>query len=198
MQVTAAIGVLMRLHPGAGLHVTGHSMGAAIAEICALDAKFKFRIATVSFVTLCGPAGSSFTLCAAAVLSMIQGPSLISRSLCPTLCRCVPSRLALPEWATAHSTISLSRRPRAAGGLRTAVTWCRPCLPHVGRKPYRYFWLMPVPAPLPAPPRSQHVSDPGNVFPFILMRMRDRWCSRPLRPRELGRVIYRYGVELAA
>ena len=37
----------MRLHPGAGLHVTGHSMGAAIAEICALDAKFKFGIASV-------------------------------------------------------------------------------------------------------------------------------------------------------
>ena len=39
---------LLKLHPGAGLHVTGHSMGAAVAEICALEAKLKFGINRVS------------------------------------------------------------------------------------------------------------------------------------------------------
>ena len=45
--VTSAIGELLGLHPGAALHVTGHSMGAAVAQICALDAKARFGIEKV-------------------------------------------------------------------------------------------------------------------------------------------------------
>lgn len=45
--MTRLVGELLVLHPTASLHVSGHSMGAALANLCALDLKFKLSIEQV-------------------------------------------------------------------------------------------------------------------------------------------------------
>lgn len=42
-------------HPGAPLYVIGHSMGAALATICAMDVKFKAGLSDVHLFTFGSP-----------------------------------------------------------------------------------------------------------------------------------------------
>eukprot|EP00955_Chlamydomonas_euryale_P028355 298641-Chlamydomonas_euryale.AAC.1 len=46
--MTAALGALAARYPGAGLAVAGHSMGAALAHFCALEAKAQLGVQRVS------------------------------------------------------------------------------------------------------------------------------------------------------
>ena len=42
--VTAAVASLLQSHPGAQVYIIGHSMGAAVATVCAMDVKFTFNL----------------------------------------------------------------------------------------------------------------------------------------------------------
>ncbi|GAX78569.1 hypothetical protein CEUSTIGMA_g6009.t1 [Chlamydomonas eustigma] len=53
--ITAAIQSVLVQHPDASLYVTGHSMGAALAQICAVDSKIKLGVAQVHSFTFGSP-----------------------------------------------------------------------------------------------------------------------------------------------
>ena len=42
--MTESVAELLQKHPGADLYVVGHSMGAAMATVCALDLKFRYNL----------------------------------------------------------------------------------------------------------------------------------------------------------
>lgn len=42
--VSTAVGAMLEQHPGADVYIMGHSMGAAVATICAIDVKFTFNL----------------------------------------------------------------------------------------------------------------------------------------------------------
>ncbi|KAK9808570.1 hypothetical protein WJX73_010249 [Symbiochloris irregularis] len=42
--VSTAVGAMLEQHPGADVYIMGHSMGAAVATICAIDVKFTFDL----------------------------------------------------------------------------------------------------------------------------------------------------------
>lgn len=48
--ITAAIQALQQQHPTAGLFVAGHSMGGALAQLCAVDAKCQLGVEQVRSV----------------------------------------------------------------------------------------------------------------------------------------------------
>ncbi|MEW5319665.1 MAG: hypothetical protein WDW38_010805 [Sanguina aurantia] len=53
--VTQAVAGLLALHPDAALYSVGHSMGAAVAQLCALDMKFMYNISHVGCYTYGAP-----------------------------------------------------------------------------------------------------------------------------------------------
>lgn len=53
--MTLAVADLLQKHPGASLMVTGHSMGAALGNLAALDMKFKFNFTDVRVWTFGSP-----------------------------------------------------------------------------------------------------------------------------------------------
>lgn len=53
--MTAAVRAMAARHPGAPLYAIGHSMGAAMATIAALDLKFKANLSDVRLVTFGSP-----------------------------------------------------------------------------------------------------------------------------------------------
>eukprot|EP00195_Chlamydomonas_chlamydogama_P017386 CAMPEP_0202911722 /NCGR_PEP_ID=MMETSP1392-20130828/55737_1 /ASSEMBLY_ACC=CAM_ASM_000868 /TAXON_ID=225041 /ORGANISM="Chlamydomonas chlamydogama, Strain SAG 11-48b" /LENGTH=78 /DNA_ID=CAMNT_0049602339 /DNA_START=20 /DNA_END=252 /DNA_ORIENTATION=- len=53
--MTRAIQALLQQHPDASLYVTGHSMGGALAQLCALDARFYLNISEVHSLTFGSP-----------------------------------------------------------------------------------------------------------------------------------------------
>ncbi len=53
--ITEAVGNLMQRHPGKPLYVAGHSMGGALATLCAIDLKFAFGIPDVRVYTYGSP-----------------------------------------------------------------------------------------------------------------------------------------------
>ncbi|MEW5299856.1 MAG: hypothetical protein WDW36_002830 [Sanguina aurantia] len=53
--VTQAVAGLLVLHPDAALYSVGHSMGAAVAQLCALDMKFMYNISHVGCYTYGAP-----------------------------------------------------------------------------------------------------------------------------------------------
>jgi alpha-beta hydrolase superfamily lysophospholipase len=53
--ITAAVRAMAARHPGAPLYAIGHSMGAAMATIAALDLKFKANLSDVRLVTFGSP-----------------------------------------------------------------------------------------------------------------------------------------------
>ena len=53
--ITAAVRNMAAAHPGAPLYVIGHSMGAALATICAMDVKFKANLTDVHLYTFGSP-----------------------------------------------------------------------------------------------------------------------------------------------
>lgn len=53
--VTEAVGWLRQQYPSAGLHITGHSMGGALAHLAALDLKFRYGIQEISVYTFGSP-----------------------------------------------------------------------------------------------------------------------------------------------
>ncbi|BDA47587.1 Lipase at C-terminar half [Coccomyxa sp. Obi] len=53
--ITAAVRNMAAAHPGAPLYVIGHSMGAALATICAMDVKFKAGLTDVRLYTFGSP-----------------------------------------------------------------------------------------------------------------------------------------------
>jgi hypothetical protein len=53
--ITAAVRAMAAAHPGAPLYVLGHSMGAALATICAMDVKFKANLTDVRLYTFGSP-----------------------------------------------------------------------------------------------------------------------------------------------
>jgi hypothetical protein len=53
--MTAAVRNMSAAHPGAPLYVIGHSMGAALATICAMDIKFKAGLSDVRLFTFGSP-----------------------------------------------------------------------------------------------------------------------------------------------
>lgn len=54
-QVTGLVGELIKLYPNSGLYVTGHSMGGALAHLCALDMKYMYNITDVYVYTFGSP-----------------------------------------------------------------------------------------------------------------------------------------------
>lgn len=42
--VTTAVAAMLQQHAGAHVYVIGHSMGAAVATICAIDVKYTFNL----------------------------------------------------------------------------------------------------------------------------------------------------------
>lgn len=53
--ITRAVRALQQEHPNAPLYVSGHSMGAAMAHICALDLKFTLGFDDVNVYTYGSP-----------------------------------------------------------------------------------------------------------------------------------------------
>lgn len=53
--VSKAVAELLALHPAASLYSVGHSMGAAVAQLCALDMKFMYNISHVGCYTYGAP-----------------------------------------------------------------------------------------------------------------------------------------------
>jgi hypothetical protein len=53
--VTTAVGEVLEAHPGSQLFVTGHSMGGALAQLCALDMKFLYNVDQVRVYTFGSP-----------------------------------------------------------------------------------------------------------------------------------------------
>lgn len=53
--VTEAVGALRQRYPSAGLHISGHSMGGALAQLAALDMKFKYGFERISVYTFGSP-----------------------------------------------------------------------------------------------------------------------------------------------
>ena len=53
--MTAAVRAMAARHPGVPLYAIGHSMGAAMATIAALDLKFKANLSDVRLVTFGSP-----------------------------------------------------------------------------------------------------------------------------------------------
>lgn len=53
--ITTAVRNMAAAHPGAPLYVIGHSMGAALATICAMDVKFKAGLTDVRLYTFGSP-----------------------------------------------------------------------------------------------------------------------------------------------
>jgi len=53
--ITAAVRNMAAAHPNAPLYVIGHSMGAALATICAMDVKFKAKLRDVRLYTFGSP-----------------------------------------------------------------------------------------------------------------------------------------------
>lgn len=55
--ITGAVQELLAQHPGAKMYAVGHSMGGALAQLCALDVKFNFNVSYVGellWSTACG------------------------------------------------------------------------------------------------------------------------------------------------
>ena len=42
--VSTAVAAMLNKHPGAHVYIIGHSMGAAVATICAIDVKYSFNL----------------------------------------------------------------------------------------------------------------------------------------------------------
>ena len=53
--ITEAVGNLIQRHPGKPLYVAGHSMGGALATLCAIDLKFAFGLPDVRVYTYGSP-----------------------------------------------------------------------------------------------------------------------------------------------
>ena len=53
--ITASVRKMHAEHPGAPLYAIGHSMGAALATICAMDVKFKVGLRDVRLYTFGSP-----------------------------------------------------------------------------------------------------------------------------------------------
>ena len=53
--ITESIRKMAAEHPGAPLYAIGHSMGAALATICAMDVKFKANLTDVRLYTFGSP-----------------------------------------------------------------------------------------------------------------------------------------------
>ena len=53
--ITAAVRKMHAEHPNAPLYAIGHSMGAALATICAMDVKFKVGLRDVRLYTFGSP-----------------------------------------------------------------------------------------------------------------------------------------------
>ena len=53
--ITASVRKMAAEHPGAPLYAIGHSMGAALATICAMDVKFKANLTDVRLYTFGSP-----------------------------------------------------------------------------------------------------------------------------------------------
>uniref|UniRef100_A0A7S0VBB5 Fungal lipase-type domain-containing protein n=1 Tax=Polytomella parva TaxID=51329 RepID=A0A7S0VBB5_9CHLO len=53
--VTAAMAAALERHPGSKLIAVGHSMGGAVAQLCALDMKFQFNLTDVRSYTYGAP-----------------------------------------------------------------------------------------------------------------------------------------------
>ena len=53
--ITASVRKMAAAHPGTPLYVIGHSMGAALATICAMDVKFKAGLSDVRLYTFGSP-----------------------------------------------------------------------------------------------------------------------------------------------
>ena len=58
--ITAAVGELLVAHPGVWMYTTGHSMGAALAQLAALDIKFHYDIDSVGCYTFGTPRVGNF------------------------------------------------------------------------------------------------------------------------------------------
>lgn len=53
--ITASIRDLLLQHPGATIRTTGHSLGGALASLCAIDASHRFNGVLVSSITFGSP-----------------------------------------------------------------------------------------------------------------------------------------------
>ena len=53
--ISAAVRAMAARHPGAPLYAIGHSMGAALATVCAMDLKFRLGLADVRLYTFGSP-----------------------------------------------------------------------------------------------------------------------------------------------
>lgn len=53
--ITASVAKMAAEHPGAPLYAIGHSMGAALSTICAMDVKFKVGLKDVRLYTFGSP-----------------------------------------------------------------------------------------------------------------------------------------------
>ena len=53
--ITESVRSMAAAHPGAPLYAIGHSMGAALATICAMDVKFKANLTDVRLYTFGSP-----------------------------------------------------------------------------------------------------------------------------------------------
>lgn len=108
--MTAAVRAMAARHPGVPLYAIGHSMGAAMATIAALDLKFKANLSDVRLVTFGSPRVGNDVFA-----RFLQSQTTVR---CPYVAYCSESVKVFPRSASATLMVS---RAMALGMLMSAT-----------------------------------------------------------------------------